>query len=60
MVHKDEKMVKNTPHPIDNLIENNIRVAHVFNNTIGQVRQNFAITGLFPAISVRKRIIQNK
>lgn len=56
MVHKDEKTVKSTPHPIY-LIENNIRAAHVFNNSIGQVRANFAIAGLFPAISVRKRII---
>lgn len=51
MVQTDENTVRNIQHP-KILVENNVRVAHVYNNTFQQVRQNFTIAGLLTSISV--------
>lgn len=51
MAENNEESVRNASYP-DALIENNIRVAHIYNITYSQVRQCFAISGLLSAISV--------
>lgn len=56
MVQTDESTVRKAQYPT-NLNEDNIRAAHIFNNTIDQVRQNFAIAGLLLEIQVSNFIL---
>lgn len=56
MIETDESTVRNTQY-CGNLTEDYIRAAHIFNNTVDQVRQNFAITGLLSEIQVGDLIL---
>lgn len=51
MVETDESTVREMQY-FGDLIEDHIRAAHILNNTVDQVRQNFAIAGLLSDIQV--------
>lgn len=53
MVRNENTMatVRGAQHPTI-LNEDTVRVAHVYNNMMPQMRQNFTIAGLSPSISV--------